>query len=103
MTLAEFEALIVTVDPTLTKWKGPGTGNYTVWSIGGLANGLMSDDEPDEIDHRVYVDRFTKSDSDAIADALEAAFSNAFIPFEHEQMYEESSKYIHHSFTCIVE
>jgi len=102
VTISEFKALIIGVDPKATRNKGAGTNNYTVWSVGGNVNVLISDDEPDEITKRCYIDRFTKSDSDAITDALEAALIEHFVPYEYEQMYEEDTGYTHHSFTCYV-
>ncbi len=102
MTLSDFKAMLVDIDPNLDKWKSSQTGNYTVWTLGQSLAGVMSDDAPDEEDDRVHVERFTKSDTDSIAPAIKAALEAAFIPYEYVRIFEEDTGYIHHSFTCIV-
>lgn len=102
MLLSEFKSMMVTVDPTVNMYKSDATGDYTVWRPGSRGDGIMSDDEPDEEVTRVYVSRFTRSESDAVAIAIEAALMNAFIPYEHEIDFENETGYIHHTFTCYV-
>ena len=102
MTLTDFKTLLLTCDPAVSKFTGPGTGNYTVWVPGTRTDGLMSDDQSEEDDTRVYVDRFTKVDNDTVAALLKTKLDESFIPYEYEQMFETDTGYIHHSFTCIV-
>lgn len=102
MTLDEFKAALLAIDPGLDKYTSAKTGNYTIWAPGNLAEGLDSDDEREEDDQRVYVDRFTKSDNDAVAAAIKTMLRNSRIPFEYVHIYEQDTGYIHHSFTCIV-
>jgi len=102
VTLDEFVDLILTADPTLTKWTGSGTGNYTVWKPGSFVEGLDSDDEREEDDQRVYIDRFTKLDNDQIAQSIISVLRTNHIPFEYVQDIELDTGYKHHAFTCIV-
>ncbi len=102
MTLTEFETLLKTADSSITKRKGKGNINYTTWSPGVYNNSVMSDDEPDETFVRVYVDRFTKTENDTVAESIANVLSGAFIPFDREEITEPETGYIHHSFTCLV-
>lgn len=102
MTLDEFKALLLAIDPKLFKYKGAETGNYTIWKPGNIAEGLESDDDREEDDQRVYVDRFTLQDNDTIAAGIKTMLRAYRIPFEYVHDYEQDTGYIHHAFTCIV-
>ena len=102
MQISEFVALLKMVDPTISKNKGNGHENYTVWTIGKPAEKLMSDDQEEDRVNRIYVDRFTKDAEDRIPSALESALDAAFISYDAVQDYEEDTKYHHHSYTCYV-
>lgn len=102
MRLIDFRDIILSADPKATKRYGTGQGNYTVWTPGGIDRS-MSDDAGDEKIQRIYVERFTKIDSDPVVDAIWTALENAYIAFEYEQDTEIDTKYIHHTFTCYVQ
>lgn len=103
MTLAEFKAALLAIDPALEKYKSTKTGNYTIWSPGNLAPGLDSDDDKEENDQRIYVDRFSLSDNDTIAKQITAMLRSNFVPFEYVHIYENDTGYLHHSWTCVLE
>lgn len=62
----------------------------------------MSDDSEEEVVWTVYIDRFTKSDTDTIAPSIYTALDNAHVPFSYIIDDEPETGYIHHIFTCIV-
>jgi hypothetical protein len=99
LDLDPFRDILLAADPNITKFDGPGTGNYTTWTPGGIVR-EMSDDIGDDQVQRIYVDRFTKTDKDPIVDAIWSALETAGIPFEYERDYENDTKYHHHIFTC---
>jgi len=97
--LTPFRNILLTADPAATKYDGNGAENYTTWTPGGISR-EMSDDGDDDLVQRVYVDRYTKLDNDAIVGAIWSALESAGIPFEYERDYENDTKYHHHIFTC---
>lgn len=102
MTLDEFKTLLLSADPKATKWKGAGTGNYTVWRPFEFPK-LMADGLPASTVTRIQVDRFTKIDDDPVATEIETVLSvNDDIAFEHLADFEEDTGYIHHIFNCEV-
>lgn len=101
-TMERFRQLIVSVDPTATKYEGAGEGDYTVWRSYG-ENPLFAGNHRRTVAVRIQVDRFTMDDPDRIADALYEALEAAeFVAFEHLIDYETNTKYIHHIFDCEV-
>ncbi|HCA29168.1 MAG TPA: hypothetical protein DEP23_06215 [Ruminococcaceae bacterium] len=102
MQLNDFRDILLEADGNITKRFGAGTGNYTVWTPGGIDR-VMSDDTGDENVQRVYVDRYTKLDNDPVVQAIWNALEGAFISFEYEQDTENDTKYIHHTFTCYIQ
>lgn len=102
MMLDEFAALLITADPGATKWKGAGTGNYTVYhpyEIGGL----RADGRIVESRLKVQVDRYTRLDLDPIVESLGAAFeSTDDIACRHLVEFEPDTGYIHHIWDCEV-
>lgn len=101
-TLDRFEALLVSVDPEATKYEGNGKTDYTVWHP-YMRSGLYGDDTTVEELWRVQVDRFCKSDDDAVAVALLAAFDAAEdVVCAYSVDYEPETGYIHHIYTCEV-
>lgn len=102
MTLDNFRDLLITADPTATKWKGAGTGNYTVYhpyEIGGL----RADGRIVESKLKVQVDRYTRLSTDATVDAITAALdSSDDIAFRHFTEFEQDTGYIRHIWDCEV-
>lgn len=103
MTLSDFKALLLTADPALSKYSGANDGNYTVWRPGSF-DGLNGDGKIIEPLTRIYVDRFTKSDSDPVVSAIDDTLqgSDEIVVNEHISDYESTTGYIHHSWTCEV-
>lgn len=97
-----FKELLLTVDPNIKKYSGPGTGEYTTWQPGGVEDALMADDHEEDVVQRVYIDRYTKQDNDPIAKRIYKLLDDHEIPFIHDMDYEDETKYIHHIFTCYV-
>lgn len=98
----EFESLLLECDPALTKFRGVGRGNYTVWTPYGEAP-LLSDGRRREIAAKIQVDRFTKRDRDEIASTLYDALDAAeFVSFAYQLDYESDTGYFHHIFDCEV-
>jgi len=103
MQLAEFEALLVSVDPAITKWKGATSGNYTIWSP-YLPLTMESDNISEIVGYRIQVDRFTTVDDDPIATAITAALmASDQIALEPPIIdYESDTGYLHHIWVCEV-
>jgi len=102
MTLDNFRDLLFSADPTATKWKGAGTGNYTVWHPFEFSK-MMADGQKAGGISRIQVDRFTKLDNDPVVDAIETALSGEDeITFQHLVDFEQDTGYIHHIFDCEV-
>ena len=103
MTLSDFKALLLAADPALSKYSGATNGNYTTWRPGTF-DGMDGDGKTIEPLTRIYVDRFTKSDTDPIVLAIDATLkgSDEIALNEHISDYESTTWYIHHSWTCEV-
>ena len=102
MMLDEFAALLITADPSATKWKGAGTGNYTVWrpyETGGLiADGMIVESRI-----KIQLDRYTKSDVDPVVTAIaEVLAGDDDISFKYFTEFEQDTGYIHHIWDCEV-
>lgn len=102
MTPEEFAAALTAIDPGLTRYHGDGKTDYTVWTPGALVEGLDSDDDCEEENQRIYIERFTRQETDAVVTAIKAMLRANRVPFEYEPIYEPDTEYFHHSFTCIV-
>lgn len=102
MTLSDFKTLLLTADPAATKWKGSGTGNYTVWYPISFPK-LMANGAAAETVKRIQVDRFTKLDDDSVVSAIDAALAgHDEVAHDHIVDFEEDTGYIHHIFDCTV-
>ena len=101
MTLDAIKALVVSVDPNAGHYDSAYAGSdaYTVWRERRLL-----DDMADDVHHGARsfaIDRFTKTEGDAIAAALEAALeASPSVCFAHLTDYESDTGYIHHIFDC---
>jgi len=102
MLLADFKALLLTADPLATKYKGALTGNYTAWTAYARI-GVDADNRLAESGWKVQVDRFTKSDSDAVVALIDGVLSgNDEIGVNYLIDYESDTGYIHHIWDCVV-
>lgn len=103
MTLQEFKALLLTIDNKTTHNKGPGFGNYTVWSE-YQERYVFTDDRIDSKQIHIQVDRYTKLEYDPMADAITNGLDTegVFI-YDKRTLYEADSGYIHHVWDVIVD
>ena len=101
MTLDEIREMVAAIDPTAGHYESEHRDGdpYTVWrerrplpyTADGQHIGAL----------RFQVDRFTKSENDAIAAALFAALeAREDVAFEYLPDYEPDTGYIHHIFDC---
>jgi len=101
MTLDQFGALLVTIDPDVKHFDSMAEGNFTVWQeyerIKAYADGR------NQGGWKVQIERYTTDEDDAIATALESAFdASDEIAFHHELDYDAESGLIRHIFDCEV-
>lgn len=102
MTLDDIRALVVSVDPTAAHYDSAHrkTDAYTVWRE-YQRTGLSADNKRPNKSWRFQIDRFTKTEGDAIAAALESALeNNPFIAYDYQVDFEPDSGFIHHIFDC---
>lgn len=102
MTLEDIRALVVSVDPTASHYDSAhrNTDAYTVWREYQRA-GLSADNKRPNKSWRFQIDRFTKTENDPIAAAMEEALeSNPFIAYDYQVDFEPDSGFIHHIFDC---
>lgn len=102
MTLAQIQALVVSVDPDAGHYESAHAGSdaYTVWREFRRVDLRANDVHADEA-WAFQVDRFAKAEDDAIAAALFAALdADPLIAFEYLVDYEPDTGYIHHIFDC---
>ena len=102
MTLAEVQALVVSVDQNCGHYESAwaGTAAYTVWrEFARLPT--MADTGYAEEGWAFQVDRFTKTEGDTIAAALFTALdADPRVAFELQVDYEPETGYIHYIFDC---
>lgn len=103
MTLTEFKALLLSVDSGAKPWKGPGTGNYTVFMPTRML-GLDADGKRVETGWRIYVERFTKNPDDPMVDQITAALDgHDDIAFDIEEtQFEIDTGYFQFIWRCEV-
>ena len=102
MTLQRLSAIITSADPEAKHYDataGAGSGrNFTVW-MEYERIGLDADDGYAEMGWRFEVDRYTKTEYDPVADAIETVLINADgITCTHRVQYDARSGYIRHIF-----
>ena len=101
MTLSEIKALVLSADATAEHYASSKTGSdsYTVWrEVRRL--GIVADDRHIE-GWAFQVDRFTRDEDDAIAEALFAALDECDrVAVRHDVDYEQDTEYIHHIYDC---
>lgn len=102
MTVQDIKALVVAVDPDAGHYDSAhqGTEAYTVWrELRQLP--VMGDDRHVTEAWAFQVDRFTKSEGDAIAAALRDALEDdPRVAFAYTVDYERDTGYIHHIYDC---
>lgn len=96
MTIQEFKALLLNIDPNVKHYKHSSTGNYTVWAEYNQ-NFMVADDKIHSGLLFVQVDRYTKTEYDPMVDAITAGLdvSHVFIR-DRRTIYENDTGYIHH-------
>ena len=101
MTLNEIKAVVLSADATAEHYESSHTGSdsYTVWRELRRLN-IVADNRHIE-GWAFQVDRFTRDESDAIADALFAALDESDrVAVNHQVDYEQDTEYIHHIYDC---
>ena len=102
MTLSEIQALIVSVDPLCGHYESAreGAEAYTVWREVSRLH-TMADDSHAEEGWAFQVDRFSKREGDAVAEALFTALdADERVAVSMLVDYEQDTGYIHHIFDC---
>lgn len=104
MTIEQFSALVMVIDPNATRYDAIGQhgDSYTVFSDyhtrARYANGV-----PAGTAVSIQVDYFTRTENDPKATAFFNAFSqNDEITCVYDTDFENDSRYIHHIFDCEV-
>lgn len=100
MKVRDIQALVVSADPEAKHYTNPHDGtNYTVW-MEYQRIGISSDDESGG-GWRFQVDRWTKTEYDPVAEAIEQTLKNdPGVAFTYMVNYEQDSGYIRHMFDC---
>lgn len=101
MTLEEIKALVLSVDDTAEHYESSRTGadSYTVWYE--LRRLDATADDRHIKGWAFQVDRFTRDEDDATADALfEALDGSDRVAVHYEVDHEPETGYIHHIFDC---
>ena len=103
MTLKEFGTLVAEVDPDAKRYYTAKRGDFTTWSeyerIPAYADGR------NQGGWRVQLERYTRQETDQIAEALEKALeAREEIAFEHlvDSQREDEGVTIRHIFDCEV-
>ena len=103
MTLAQIQALIVSVDENAGHYESAydESDAYTVWrEISRVP--FSADNEYAEEGWRFQVDRFTKSEGDVVAEDMFAALNaDERVYTTYAADYDPDTGYIRHSFACV--
>lgn len=101
MTLNDIRALVISVDPNAGHYDSAYRGStaYTVWREYETLDMMADDEHQGAI--RFQIDRFTRIEGDAIAEAIyDALDADERVAFRHIVDYEEDERYIHHIYDC---
>lgn len=100
MTLDEIKALVLSADAEAQHYESAKKGAaYTVWRE--YQRLPMMADGQHQGGIRFQIDRFTKTENDAIAAAIEAALeASDRVAYTYLTDYEPDTRYIHHIFDC---
>lgn len=101
MTLTNIRELVASIDPNIRHYFSMGTGEaYTYWEETERLP-LVADNHHIEEGWRFYVHRFTKTETDAIADLIFSTLDNdPRVSVRHTVDHEDDTGYIHHIFEC---
>lgn len=101
MTVQEIRDVILTADPDARHYEAALDGSdFTVW-MEYERIGLMADDGYAEPGWRFEVDRYTKTEYDPIAEALEDVLTNTpGVTSRHRVQYNQQTGYIRHVYDC---
>ena len=101
MTLSDIKALVVSADCHAGHYESAyrGSSAYTIWKEVRLL-GLMSDDGHAE-GYAFQIDRFTKTENDAVAAAIRTKLdADPRVAYSYQIDFEPDTRYIHHIFDC---
>lgn len=100
MTLSEIQALVVSVDPTAGHYDSAHKGRaFTRWMEYRQLDRTADDAHAEA--WAFQIDRFAKSEGDAVAEAFRAALdADPRVSYRYEVSYEDDTGYIHHIFDC---
>lgn len=101
MTLDEIRAVVIAVDPNAAHYESAYQGGaaYTVWRELRALPFLADGEHQGAISFQI--DRYTKTENDAVAAAFFAALdANVRVAFEYTVDFEPETRYIHHIFDC---
>lgn len=99
MTLDQIKAIVLQGDPAASHYASTARGNYTVWRE--YARHPATADDVHLGGWRFQVDRFTKTENDAIAASIETALSDhPGVAYSYMVDFEPETGYIHHIFDC---
>ena len=101
MTLNEFQAWLVQIDPKATRFYTPKAGICTVWAEYGRIPAYA--DGRNQGGWKVQIDRYTTDEDDGIANAIAQAIEESvLIACEHLIDYDMENGLIRHIFDCEV-
>lgn len=101
MTIEEIRALVLSADADAERYESSraGSESYTVWREVGRLDATADDVHIEG--WTFQVDRFTRDEYDAVADAIFEALDGCDrVAVAHRTDYERESGYIHHIFDC---
>lgn len=100
MTTSDIQAMLVTADSSIRHHFSMGTGSdYSYWEE--TERLPLTGDDGHMTGWRFYVHRFTKSESDTVADTLfNLLDGDPRTTVQHSKAYEPETGYIHHIFRC---
>ena len=102
MTLDDIRTLVIQVDPNAGHYESAfrSSDAYTVW-YELQRTGMFANNRRSAASWHFQIDRFTKSEYDAVAMQLEAALeAHPAIIYDYIVTYEPDTGYIHHIFDC---
>ena len=101
MTVSQFQAFVVSVDPDAGHYLSAFRGGYAYTEWREIRTLPLMGDGKHLGAMRFQIDRFTKDENDAVAAALyQALESRDDIAFEYIVDAETETEYIHHIFDC---
>ena len=100
--LERIMALILSVDPSATRYFGRGTGSYTVWAEYEL-DGLHGGDDLAEPVWRILIERFTTDQNDPVVTAMMNALGKEEgVTFQYSVRRNRDQELLYHAWDCEV-